>query len=104
MTTDAEEIETKYDAPEGAQLPAMEDLPGVARAVRPEPQRLGAEYFDTHDLRLIRSGITLRRRTGGTDAGWHLKLPVGPNARREIREPLGSDQKVPDELVRLVRG
>ncbi|HEY7325447.1 MAG TPA: CYTH domain-containing protein, partial [Streptosporangiaceae bacterium] len=104
MTANVEEIETKYDAPEGAQLPAMDDLPGVARAVRPEPQRLEAEYFDTADLRLIRSGITLRRRSGGTDDGWHLKLPVGPNTRREIREPLGPDPQVPDELMSLVRG
>src|SRR5215469_5254842 len=104
MTTDAEEIETKYDVPEGTRLPAMEDLPGVARAVRPEPQHLEAEYFDTHDLRLIRSGITLRRRTGGADDGWHLKLPVGPDTRQEIRRPLGPDRQIPDEFVSLVRG
>jgi CHAD domain-containing protein len=104
MTVNVEEIETKYDAPEGAQLPAMDDLPGVASAVRPEPQKLEAEYFDTRDLRLIRSGITLRRRTGGTDDGWHLKLPVGPNTRREIREPLGTARQVPDVLLSLVRG
>ena len=104
MSANVEEIETKYDAPEGAQLPAMDALPGVASVVRPEPQRLEAEYFDTQDLRLIRSGITLRRRTGGTDDGWHLKLPVGPNTRREIREPLGTDRQVPDVLVSLVRG
>lgn len=104
MTVNVEEIETKYDAPEGAQLPAMDDLPGVASAVQPEPQKLEAEYFDTRDLRLIRSGITLRRRTGGTDDGWHLKLPVGPNTRREIREPLGTSRQVPDVLLSLVRG
>lgn len=103
MTTSLAEIETKYDAPDGVQLPTLDDLPGVARAIWPEPQRLEAEYFDTHDLRLIRSGITLRRRTGGTDDGWHLKLPVGPNTRREIREPPGPDRLVPGELVSLVR-
>jgi hypothetical protein len=35
-----------------------------------------ADYYDTDDLRLIRGGITLRRRRGGDDAGWHLKLPL----------------------------
>jgi CHAD domain-containing protein len=105
MTTDVKEIETKYDMPDGADVPAMEDLPGVARTIRPAPQRLEADYYDTADLRLIRSGITLRRRTGGTDYGWHLKLPVGEHTRREIRAPLGPDRHdVPAELAGLVRG
>lgn len=104
MSTDVEEIETKYDVPDGADVPAMDDLPGVASAVRPAPERLEAEYYDTSDLRLIRSGITLRRRSGGTDDGWHLKLPVGPHTRRELREPLGvAGRDAPDELVSLVR-
>jgi CHAD domain-containing protein len=105
MATDVEEIETKYDMPDGAELPGMDDLPGVAGTRRPAPQRLEAEYYDTSDLRLIRSGITLRRRRGGTDDGWHLKLPVGPHTRREIREPLGSARgDVPARLASLVRG
>ena len=46
----------------------------------------------------------LRRRTGGEDAGWHLKLPAGPDTRREIRLPLGrAGRRVPAELARLVR-
>jgi hypothetical protein len=36
------------------------------------------------DLRLIRAGITLWRRRGGDDAGWHLKLPLGADTRREM--------------------
>ena len=35
-----------------------------------------AVYHDTEDLRLIRWGVTLLRRAGGADEGWHLKLPV----------------------------
>ena len=48
--------------------------------------------------------ITLRRRTGGTDAGWHLKLPAGPVARTEIRTGLGNggDDDVPAELRDVV--
>ena len=38
---------------------------------------LEAVYYDTPNLRLLAEGVTLRRRTGGEDAGWHLKLPVG---------------------------
>lgn len=61
---------------------------------------LAATYFDTagHDLAARR--ITLRRRTGGPDAGWHLKLPAGPDARTEVRAPLG--EEIPDDLLDVV--
>ncbi len=40
---------------------------------------------------------------GGSDAGWHLKLPAGPEARTEIRAPLGDDDvDVPSELRDMV--
>ncbi len=62
-----------------------------------------ATYFDTPDLRLGRAGVTLRRRTGGSDAGWHLMLPVAGD-RLEVRRPSGrSAAAVPVELVDLVR-
>jgi inorganic triphosphatase YgiF len=69
-------------------------------AAAPVLHHLSATYFDTADGRLQAAKITLRRRTGGTDAGWHLKLPAaGPSAgdaagpggvstRREVHEPL----------------
>ncbi|WP_242418751.1 CYTH domain-containing protein, partial [Frankia sp. CpI1-P] len=41
----------------------------------PRTVTLDAVYYDSDDLRLARNQITLRRRTGGHDAGWHLKLP-----------------------------
>ena len=46
--------------------------------------------------------ITLRRRTGGGDAGWHLKLPAGPDARTEVRAPLGAEHDPPAELIDVV--
>jgi CHAD domain-containing protein len=105
MATAFTEIESKYDLPEGVVLPPMEDLPGVAATEHRRTERLEAEYYDTDDLRLIRAGVTLRRRTGGDDAGWHLKLPVGPQTRREIREPLDSlHGQPPASLTSLVRG
>ena len=71
-------------------------------------QQLDAVYFDTPDHDLAAHQITLRRRTGGTDAGWHLKLPAGPDARTEVRAPLGDDvpmpTSVPDELARRRAG
>ena len=103
MAATVNETETKYDAPAGAGLPGLDRLPGVAATSGPEEQRLEAEYYDTDDLRLIRAGITLRRRSGGADDGWHLKLPLGNGTRREIRRPLGTARHVPSDLAALVR-
>jgi CHAD domain-containing protein len=104
MATEIRETERKYEAPPGTLLPGLEDLPGVAAESGPEEQRLEARYYDTEDLRLIRSGVTLRRRQGGSDAGWHLKLPEGGGSRREIQLPLArGTRQVPKELGRLVR-
>jgi CHAD domain-containing protein len=104
MVTDTREIEMKYEAEPGAVLPPLEDLPHVASEAGPDEEALEAEYYDTEDLRLLRAGVTLRRRRGGKDAGWHLKLPAGPMTRREIRLPLGgAGRTVPPELARLVR-
>src|SRR6185312_1884445 len=38
------------------------------------------------------------------DAGWHLKLPASPDARTEVRHPLGDDSSdtVPEELLDVV--
>jgi inorganic triphosphatase YgiF len=97
------ETETKYEADAGAVLPCLDALPGVHGTRGPELQQLEAEYYDTADLRLLRSGITLRRRKGGHDAGWHLKLPAGGGTREEIRLPLGgAGRRVPAELANYV--
>lgn len=70
----------------------------------PVEHQLTAEYYDTEDLRLASRRITLRRRTGGEDAGWHLKLPVGPEERHEYHERLGRKADgVPEALLQLVR-
>ncbi len=104
MATEIRETERKYELPAGARLPALSDLPMVATETDAGEQRLEAEYYDTDDLRLIRAGVTLRRRRGGSDAGWHLKLPAGGDSRDEIRLPLGrAGRKVPAELAGLVR-
>src|SRR5439155_20415155 len=64
------ETERKYDAAAGFALPDLAGLDGVATVTRPQTYRLRAIYFDTADFRLATAKITLRRRTGGTDAGW----------------------------------
>jgi len=98
------EVERKYDVDESLSLPPLQDLPGVQSVDQPVEHQLEATYFDTEDLTLAAHGITLRRRTGGDDEGWHLKLPAGDDARRELHEPLGKDrERVPLPLQRLVR-
>jgi inorganic triphosphatase YgiF len=96
------ETEQKYDAGPDFELPDLGTLPGYS-VTEPETFHLAAVYFDTDDLRLLANKVTLRRRTGGEDAAWHLKLPVRPGTRRERHLPLsaGTDT-VPAELQELV--
>jgi inorganic triphosphatase YgiF len=85
--------------------PSFEGLSSVLRAERSQAQQLDAVYFDTPGHDLAAHHITLRRRTGGSDAGWHLKLPAGPDARTEVRAPLGDEtdaDAIPEELLDVV--
>ena len=85
------EIEQKFDVDAGFERPSFGGLAGISEAA-PVLYHLSATYFDTADQRLAAAKITLRRRTGGTDEGWHLKLPAGAGARREVHAPLGPDR------------
>ena len=97
------ETERKYEAAADFALPDTAGLEGVAAVAGPQTYRLRAVYFDTPDHRLAAARITLRRRTGGTDAGWHLKLPAGTDSRREVHAPLGRRAyTVPARLSELV--
>lgn len=94
------ETEVTLDADLDVALP---DLGDVVRPGRRTTHDLVATYVDTPARDLHRHGITLRRRTGGTDAGWHLKLPHAGDTRIEERAPLGSSaQRVPTGLRDLV--
>uniref|UniRef100_UPI00215DB55D CYTH domain-containing protein n=1 Tax=Streptomyces phytophilus TaxID=722715 RepID=UPI00215DB55D len=105
MVDTVREIERKYEATAGArELPPLPDLTGVdgvTAVIDQGTALLDAVYYDTAARRLAADGITLRRRTGGEDAGWHLKLPVAAGVRDEIRAPLGED--IPRRLAALVR-
>jgi inorganic triphosphatase YgiF len=97
------ETELKFEVSLDFVVPDLSGLADGVTVTEPELRLLAARYFDTRDLRLAEAGITLRRRTGGTDAGWHLKLPVGAGTRRELRVPLGDEATaVPPELRALV--
>jgi inorganic triphosphatase YgiF len=105
------EVERKFSVHGLYRLPNVTgDHTGVASVDHVPPVTLRATYFDTDDLRLAREGITLRRRVGGPDEGWHLKLPVAGarrGTREELRLPLhtqvADEAPVPERLADLVR-
>jgi inorganic triphosphatase YgiF len=105
-TGDHLETEQKYDADADFALPKLGSLPdlGGRRAADPKRIYLSATYYDTEDLALIQHKITLRRRVGGDDEGWHLKLPVRKDTRQELHAPLdeGADGHVPARLAAQV--
>jgi len=87
------EVERKYEVPDDAEVPR-----GVLAVAAVHEHDLEAVYLDTADLALLDRGMTLRRRTGGADAGWHLKTPAGADARRETQHLAGPDGDLPDEV------
>ena len=98
------ETEQKYDADADFILPDLTGLEGRAKATGRQRYYLSATYFDTEELDLIKNRITLRRRVGGPDEGWHLKLPVRKDTRQEVRTPLseGDNGTVPARLAAQV--
>ncbi|WP_018503921.1 CYTH and CHAD domain-containing protein [Parafrankia discariae] len=103
------EVEAKFDVDLTFVVPPLTGHAGIASVGPVTEARLDAVYYDTDDLRLARHRITLRRRQGGQDAGWHLKLPLSGAARDEIRRPLdvverdpSSEGTVPGEFADIV--
>lgn len=84
------------------------DLSSVVDQIETHPTvAMTAVYHDTVDLTLFRWQVTLRRREGGADQGWHLKLPVfgeGDWVRDELQTPLdsGAIGHVPAELADII--
>ena len=106
-TSTHREVEVKMRVASDFDVTAyLHDLPGTT-LIGPHTAQLSATYYDTAELTLLRWGITLRRREGGTDAGWHLKLPVADNqdgAREELYLPLtkGAPGEVPEEFILMI--
>ncbi|GHA93067.1 MULTISPECIES: CYTH and CHAD domain-containing protein [Streptomyces] len=101
MADSKREIERKYEATPETRLPDLTRAAGVSEVEHRGLTELDAVYYDTADLRLAAGSLTLRRRTGGDDAGWHLKFPVSTGIRDEIRAPLADT--LPDDLAGLIR-
>ena len=94
------EIERTYDLPEGGALPDLIGVGGVLRTDHQDPFELDATYWDTERYDLVAARVTVRRRTGGPDAGWHIKRSESDTIRHEQHFPLTDDaDAVPDEVL-----
>jgi CHAD domain-containing protein len=105
VSTRHSETERTFDLPD--QAATLPDLTAatdgvVASVTDAGTDELEATYVDTDALHLIRRRVTLRRRTGGADAGWHLKLPPEGDTRQEVHWPLGDSADLPDEIAGTV--
>lgn len=92
------EIERKYEVLGDEPLPRIE-LPGAASVAEIRAQMV-ARYWDTADRDLGRAGLALRSRSGGSDAGWHLK-ERGPNGVHELHWPAA--EEIPEGAVNVLR-
>lgn len=109
----------RYAADEAFELPSLTQLVAGAGASSLRDalmlsdgvtahHRMDAVYFDTEDLALAAAGVTVRRRTGGEDSGWQLKVPSGTATSSEVRLPPGRvppgriPPAVPAELQSMV--
>jgi inorganic triphosphatase YgiF len=93
------EVERKFDVDNGVPVPDWSGLNAVASVSPPALRELDARYYDTADLALAGRGFAVRRRTGGPDAGWHVKGPHVGGGRVELGWPLGAeDESIPDAV------
>jgi len=97
----AAEIEHKYEVPLDF---AVDEriVTGGARLGEPAVHELVAVYYDTADLRLAADRVALRQRTGGHDAGWHVKRYRAED-RDEVQLDSGPTKGVPAAVKAEVR-
>ena len=89
------EIEQKFDADSDFERPDFAGVTTGVAAAAPVLHRLSATYFDTADGRPQGAKITLRRRTGGTDAGCtsssrRAGALAGPGPGGRVHSPRGA--------------
>lgn len=82
------EVERKYEVPAGAVMPELGAYAALGlTADIPVTYQLTATYFDTPDRALAAAGIAVRQRTGGHDAGWHVKQRLADGVREVAWPP-----------------
>lgn len=100
MTDTHLEIERTYDLPEGGDLPDLIGVGSILATDHQAPIALDATYWDTERYDLVAARVTVRRRTGGADAGWHIKRAASDTVRHEQHFPLTEDaDAVPDAVL-----
>jgi CHAD domain-containing protein len=96
------EQEDKFDVDLDWVMPPLAELVPDGGRLDQEVRKLDNTYFDTPGAGLRLFGITLRRRVGGSETGWQLKVPSG-TAKTELQS--GSRAKtLPAALVQGVEG
>jgi inorganic triphosphatase YgiF len=96
------EQEDKYEVDSDWVMPQITDLVPDGGRLDQQVRELDSTYFDTPGAGLRVFGITLRRRVGGLETGWQLKVPNG-TARTELQS--GSRAKtLPSALAKGVEG
>lgn len=99
------ERESKLIAPVEFSLPDLTQVVADANVIVLPEVHLDAVYYDTTDLRLARSGITLRYRRGEPGIAWTVKLPASNDGNVLDRAEIGfagSPDQVPAEASDLV--
>ncbi len=98
------ERERKFELGGDVQPPNLAAAFPIGAKAQSDTVRLVSAYYDTTARDLLALGITLRKRTGDTDTGWQLKVPVG-DSRTELGLPLSAARtRVPSKLADLVAG
>jgi CHAD domain-containing protein len=78
------EQEDKFEVDSDWVMPQLTELLPDGGRLDQETRKLDNTYFDTPGAGLRLFGITLRRRIGGSETGWQLKVPSG-TARTELQ-------------------
>jgi CHAD domain-containing protein len=97
-----EEQEDKFEVDSDWVLPPVANLVPNGGRLDQEVRRLENTYFDTPGAGLRVFGVTLRRRVGGSETGWQLKVPNG-TARTELQSGSRA-RKLPAALANCVTG
>jgi CHAD domain-containing protein len=97
-----EEREDKFEVDPDWVMPQVMRLVPDGGRLDQEVRTLDNSYFDTPGAGLRLFGVTLRRRVGGSETGWQLKVPT-ETARTELQS--GSRRKtIPSVLAKAVAG
>ncbi len=97
-----EEREDKFQVDQDWAPPDVARLVPAGGRLDQEVRKLDNTYFDTPAAALRVFGITLRRRVGGGETGWQLKVPNG-TSRTELQSNSRS-KKLPTALAESVAG